>query len=303
MISVRFSAYALVLALAGPLAAQPASGQPDASEAQETQDGQSMPGITRILIRSEKLEPGSKLWVKNRNGDVRVVGWEKEEVHVIAEIRDTERRRADLVMQAKGADLDIETVFQQPFWSFDWELVQSPRCQLTLFVPHRLLGDFRTTNGSLFISYLDGYAHCETNNGDVEVKHFGGEAQIETKNGAIEANDLQARIKAVTTNGRINLTGVEGGVVAETTNGSIVAKGLDGWGEGITLRTANGSIDISLGDASGDITAEANEGGFDIKLQDAKVTEVSKRTIHLKVPGRAQAIRLHTSNGNITIRE
>ena len=262
-----------------------------------------MPGITRILIRSEKLEPGSKLWVKNRNGDVRVVGWEKEEVHLIAEIRDTDRRRVDLVIQSRGADLDIETVFQQPFWSFDWGLVQSPRCQITLFVPHRVLGYFRTTNGSLFVSYLDGYARCETNNGDVEVKHFTGEALIETKNGTIEAQDLQARIKAVTTNGRVSLVDVEGGVAVETINGNIVAKGLDGWGEGITLTTANGSIDVALGDASGEITAEGNEGGVDIRLPDLRAVEVSKRVSRLRVPGRMQKIHLRTANGTIVVRE
>jgi DUF4097 and DUF4098 domain-containing protein YvlB len=300
MTSARLTAHVLSLVLSCTLAAQAPS---EAPEAQDAAENTSIPGITRVLIRAEKLASGSKLWVKNRNGDINVVGWEKEEVYLSAEIRDTDRRRVEVVVQQKAGDLDIETVFQQPFWTFDWGLVMSPRCEMTVFVPSRLLGFFRTTNGSIFISYMDGYAHCETNNGDIQVKHFSGEALVETKNGTIEGLDLQARIKALTTNGQVLLTGVEGGIVAETTNGNIVAKALNGWGEGISLSTTNGSIDIALGEATGEITAESSEGSLDIRIPGAKVIEISKRSAHLKVPGRMQKIGLRTTNGTITIRE
>jgi DUF4097 and DUF4098 domain-containing protein YvlB len=174
---------------------------------------------------------------------------------------------------------------------------------MTLFVPRKLSGYFRTTNGSIFISYLGGYAHCETNNGDIEVKHFAGEAKVETKNGTINAQDLQARIKATTVNGQVNLIEVEGGIVAETTNGSILAKALDGWGEGISLATTNGSIEISLGDASGEIMAESAEGGLDVHIPDAKVISISKRVTRLRVPGRKQKISLRTTHGTIALHE
>jgi hypothetical protein len=303
MTFTRFTAHVLWLALAGSLLAQPSAAPPESPEAQDSSENQILPGITRILIRSEKLDSGSNLWVKNRNGDIRVVGWEKEEVHLIAEIRDTSRRRVDVLIQPKGSDLDIETVFQQPLWPLNWGLVLSPRCEMTLFVPRKLSGYFRTTNGSIFISYLGGYAHCETNNGDIEVKHFAGEAKVETKNGTINAQDLQARIKATTVNGQVNLIEVEGGIVAETTNGSILAKALDGWGEGISLATTNGSIEISLGDASGEIMAESAEGGLDVHIPDAKVISISKRVTRLRVPGRKQKISLRTTHGTIALHE
>lgn len=300
MIFVRFTAHVLSLALASSLSAQSPS---EPSDTQDVVEDTSIPGITRVLIRTEKLASGSKLWVKNRNGSVCVVGWEKEEMYLTAEIRDTDRRRVELVIQQKDGDLDIETVFQQPFWSFNWGLVLSPRCEMTVFVPRRMSGFFRTTNGSIQISYLDGYAHCETNNGDIQVKHFSGEVLVETKNGTIEGQDLQARIKASTANGQVLLNGVEGGIVAETINGNIVAKALNGWGEGISLMTTNGSIDIALGEATGEISAESSEGSLDVRLPDAKVMDISKRSAHLKVPGRMQKISLRTTNGNITLRE
>ena len=91
--------------------------------------------------------------------------------------------------------------------------------------------------------------------------------------------------------------------MAETTNGNILAKGLNGWGEGISLTTINGSIDVSLGDASGEITAESTDGNLDIRIPEAKVLEISKRSARLQLPGRSQKISLRTTNGTITLRE
>lgn len=298
MTFVRFLAPVLALALTSTLRAQ--APEPEMPEAPESTP---LPGITRVLIRSEKLALGAKLWVKNRNGDINVMGWDKEEVHVIAEIRDTDRRRVELVIQPKEDDLDIETVFQQPFWSFNWGLVQSPRCEMTIFVPERLSGSFRTTSGSIFVSYLAGYLFCETTNGDIQVKHFAGEADARTKNGTIEGLDLQARLKAVTVNGDVTLTEVAGGIAAETTNGNMVAKGLNGWGEGISLTTINGSIEVALGVATGEITLEGAEGGLNLKVSDAKVLENAKGSARLQVAGSRQKINLRTTNGTITLRD
>ena len=80
--------------------------------------GVDLPSGSRTEQRTEKLAQGSKLWVKNRNGGIRVTGWDRDEVVLMAQVRDSEKRRVELVLQRKGSDLDIEAVFQQPSWSF-----------------------------------------------------------------------------------------------------------------------------------------------------------------------------------------
>jgi hypothetical protein len=259
-----------------------------------------MPTGSRTERRTERLVQGSKLWVKNRNGDIRVTGWDRDEVLLTAQIRDSERRRVELVLQHKGPDLDIEAVFQQPSWSFG--IYVSPRCELILQVPRRLQGHFRTTNGTVAIENLDGYARCEATNGSILVNHIRGEVQVDTTNGPIEARSLNARIKGSTTNGRIILEDVEGGVRLETTNGTIRARNLDGWGEGIRLESTNGTIDVDLGKASGDLVAENSNGSMEIKIPGAQVIELTKHSAHVKVPGRTQSIRLETTNGNIRVK-
>jgi hypothetical protein len=262
--------------------------------------GVDVPSGSRTEQRIEKLAQGSKLWVKNRNGGIRVTGWEKDEVALTAQIRDSERRRVELVLLRKGPDLDIEAVFQQPSWSFG--LYISPRCELILQVPRKLLGYFRTTNGTVAVENLDGYARCEATNGSILVSHVRGEVQVDTTNGSIEARGLAARIKGNTTNGRIVLEDIEGGIQLETTNGTIRARNLDGWGEGIHLESTNGSIEVELGKATGDLVAENSNGSLDIKVVGAQMIELTKHSAHLKLPGRAQSIRLETTNGSIRVK-
>lgn len=257
-------------------------------------------GPTRTEQRNEKLQYGSKLWVKNRNGGIRVTGWDKEEVALTALIRDSERRKVELVLRHIGADLDIEAVFQQPSWSFGF--VTSPRCEMTLNVPRKVLGFFHTTNGSVQVSNLEGYARCETTNGEIKLRDIKGEVQADSTNGAIEAVNLKARLKGGTTNGRLVLENVEGGIALETTNGGISAKNLDGWGEGIKLESTNGGIDVDLGSASGDIFLENSNGSLEINIPGGQIIEKEKHSAHIKRPGKNQRIELNTTNGHISIR-
>lgn len=259
-------------------------------------------GNVRTEKRLEKLAYGSKLWVKNRNGAIKVVGWDREEVALTAQIRDTEKRKVDLVIQHKGADLDIEAVFQQPSFSFNFGFVRSPFCEMTLQVPRKILGHFRSHNGKIEVTNLEGYVRAETSNGRIELSNLKGEVLVDTRNGRIEARKLNARIKGSTSNGRILLEYVEGGIQMDTSNGSITAKNLDGWGEGITLETSNGSIDVELGKATGDLRAENTIGQLEFHVPGAQVIELGKHSAHLKVPGKHQLIRLETTNGTIRVK-
>ena len=261
--------------------------------------GMDIPTGGRTETRTEPLAFGSKLWVKNRNGAIHVTGWDQPQVQLTAVIRDSGRRRVQIVVQHKGPDLDIEAVFQQPSWSFGFYI--SPRCEMTLQVPRKILAYFRTTNGSVSAENLDGYARCETTNGSILVRNVKGEVQADTTNGTIDASQLFARIHGGTTNGRITLDGIAGGIRMETTNGTIRASNLDGWGEGIRLETTNGSIDVTLGKATGEILAENSNGSLDINVPGAQSIEVSKHSAHLKVPGRDQQIHLETTNGSIHV--
>jgi hypothetical protein len=256
---------------------------------------------SRTETRSESLAYGSKLWVRNRNGAILVTGWDKEEVALSAEIRDSEQRRIDLVLVRTGADLEIEAQFQQPLLSLAQGAAASPWCRMALSVPRKLLGHFRTTNGPISVDSVFGYVRCETTNGDITLAGIQGEVQAETTNGNLEARALHARIRGGTANGRIVLEDVDGQVQLETTNGFIKARNLDGWGEGISLASTNGAIDLELGRATGDLLAENARGSIRIQVAHAQILEQGKHRVQVRVPGRTQKIHLSTTNGSIQV--
>lgn len=281
------AAWAVCAALAVPGAGLAAQDEPRAT--------------ARIETHTEPLAPGAKLWVRNRNGGIVVAGWDKDEVTLTAEIRDSDQRRIELAWQRVGPDLDIAAVYQQPLLNLAPGAASSSWCRMTLNVPRRLLGHFRTVNGEIRVEAMVGYVRCETTNGDITLEGVAGEALAETSNGNLEARDLHARLRGGTANGRIILENVDGQVKVETTNGFIRARNLDGWGEGISLESTNGAIDLELGRASGEIQAETANGSIRIKVAGGQVLENGKNRVRVRVPGRNQKILLGSTNGSIQV--
>lgn len=258
---------------------------------------------SRTEHRVEVLGYGSKLWVANRNGGIKVEGWDQEKVDLTAYIRDSEGRHIDLKVERRGGDLAIEAVWPQAGWfNFGFFGTQSPRCEFVLRVPRKVIGNYSTTNGGIVVKGIEGYAGCDTTNGDIRVSDVRGEVHADTTNGGIVATNLFARIKGGTTNGDMELENVAGGIDLETTNGSITAKKLDGWGEGIHLESTNGEIDVELGQAKGELKAENTNGRLDIRLTGVEIVSMEKHEARIRIPGRAQAINLSTTNGAITVR-
>jgi DUF4097 and DUF4098 domain-containing protein YvlB len=257
--------------------------------------------VTRIETRTEKLAYGAKLWVRNEHGAIKVTGWDREEVSLTAQIWESPKWKVELVVRRVGTDLDIEARFPRTVASFNFGFKPDRRCEFTLKVPRKLKAHFRTGNGPVTVVSLEGYARCETTNGNISVRNVAGEARAETTNGSIEARHLRARLQGGTTNGDIILEQVDGQVRMATTNGEIQARNLDGWGEGISLKSNNGAIDLDLGRATGDVHVESQNGTITIEVANAQVVSRSSQTVLLKVPGREQKIILKTVNGSIRV--
>lgn len=271
-----------------------------------TQDGHVADTKTLPDTRTERvqkpLQMGDKLWVSNLNGWIKVVGWDKAEILLEAEIRDAPKRRVDLQVQTKEGGIEVIANFEQAKWYRSLLSGKpSPRCEMTLHVPMKLQGHFRTTNGNVNVSDISGYVKCRTTNGDLHIQKVSGEVHADTTNGTVNASGLKARIKGGTTNGRIVLENVEGGIKMETTNGGIRAINLDGWGEGIRLETTNGGIEVELGKATGEVVAKNTNGSLDIEVK-GNLFVKEKRRVHVKIPGRNQNIHLETTNGSIKVR-
>jgi DUF4097 and DUF4098 domain-containing protein YvlB len=150
--------------------------------------------------------------------------------------------------------------------------------------------------------------------------------RIQTSNGSITAAGISAPVRLRTSNGRVNVDGVRGAIDVSTSNGSIraaVENVEDGWP--VTLRTSNGSIDLSIQKLGrSDITARSSNGSLTVRLPPGIAADVKastsnasitnefedtfqgrsdKRHLDGRIGGGGPLIDLATSNGRINLRK
>jgi DUF4097 and DUF4098 domain-containing protein YvlB len=260
------------------------------------------PAFDRTETRTEALPMGSKLWVRQVDGKVDVQGWDRPEVELVAEYRDGSRgERATLELRRvkEGLEMEVKVPRHRHFFLFGSH--RGPLCNLTLKVPRRLSMAVRTVDGDISVRDLEGYARCETVDGDIRLEQLAGEAYTRAVDGDITARHLKARIKGSAVDGRITLEDVQGGIDLHTVDGRIEASGLDGWGEGILLRTVDGAIHVKLGGARGELDAHTVDGSIHAQVPGMELVETRHNTLKARIPGRTQAIRLRTTDGNIQV--
>jgi hypothetical protein len=126
---------------------------------------------------------------------------------------------------------------------------------------------------------------------------------LETVNGRVKVNGVFAGLKAETTNGAVHGEGLGNTVVATTTNGEIKIRMASMGGDGVSLETTNGSVDLTLpADAKATLSARCVNGG--IKIADIpfeRSGEGSRRKLDGAINGGGAAVKLETVNGSIRV--
>jgi DUF4097 and DUF4098 domain-containing protein YvlB len=119
----------------------------------------------------------------------------------------------------------------------------------------------------------------------------------------VKVNGVLAGLKAEVTNGSIHGEGLANTVVATTTNGEIKVKMASMGGDGVTLETTNGSIDLRLpADAKATLAARCVNGGISVNdIPFEKSGEGSRRKLDGTINGGGPALRLETINGRIRV--
>lgn len=255
----------------------------------------------RTETRREPLAMGAKFWVKQKDGRVEIQGWDRAEVEVVAEFRDSsrgERVELDLHRVAEGLELELKHP-KGPHLIFG--SYTSARCHLVIKVPRKLNLAIQSVDGDISVMRLDGFARCESVDGNIHLEDITGEGVVKTVDGNIEAKHLKARLKGGTVDGRIRLEDVEGGLDLHTVDGSIEARRLHGWNEGIALRTVGGNLTVALGQAKGQVEARSKGGVIRCTAPNLSFQEQRNGLMRGEIPGGTQEIRLRSSDGDIRI--
>lgn len=256
---------------------------------------------SRTETRTEPLKAGGSLLVRTQNSPITVEGWDREEVNLTAEITDDRDHPVRLELRRSEGRLEIEAIFPE---QGHWFGGSRGACAFTVKVPHRLVGEFRTSNAQIQVRSLEGRLEVRSSNAALLLENLKGSVDARTSNGSVRARQVEAALRGTTSNGSLSFEFVTGPLDFSTSNGSIRAQGLGGQGKGIRLSTSNGSITVELGEAKGIITANTSRHEkVRVERQGVELVQMNSTSdLRLKVPGGDQAIELHTSNGAITIR-
>jgi hypothetical protein len=225
-----------------------------------------------------KLRPTQRVWIRNTNGPIEVVGGNNDSLQVHAEKswRNSDPQSVQIIPVATDSGITICAVWEARetqcheggHYRLNGVRKNDVAVRFTVVMPRGVRVDASTVNGGLQIERVTGPVEASTVNGRVAVSTSTGPVHATTVNGSIEA-DMQAL-----TDGDVRLT---------TVNGSVTA-GLP--------RNINAVLD-----------AETMNGRVESDLPVKIMGKMSTRHLRGMIGSGGPTLKLVTVNGSITVHE
>lgn len=271
----------------------------------------------RRIDQTAEAHPKGEVEIANTAGEIRVTGWDREQVQVRGELGSaaeelrfvSEGRRTEIsVILPKGshrggaADLDVKVP--------EGSRVAIQGVSADVYV--------RAVRGALRIETVSGQIDAEVFEEDIEARTISGEVRL-------RGHDEPGLLVLNTVSGDGEITGVRGELVVHSVTGDLDIKSADL--ERARLRTTNGDIDLSTGLAEGarfdmeaingdlrlDIIDEVN-AEFDIETFNGSINNAfgpEAEAVSRYTPGKSlrftegdgdARVRIKTLNGTISLR-
>lgn len=208
--------------------------------------------------------------IGNINGDVRIAGWDRNEVKVDAVKTADSKERLDQLKIEVAASSDRVTIkTKYPENRGSWGKNHRAAVEYIITIPYSArVDEVELVNGNLTIEGIQGAVKANTVNGRISSMKLGGAVELSTVNGRIEASLGKAEpsktVKLETVNGAVQLAlpaNSAASIKASTVNGNItnefslpmvkgrfVGRSLEGQigsgGADVHINTVNGRISI-----------------------------------------------------------
>jgi len=220
-------------------------------------------------VREYSLRPTSQLMVDGGdNGGVSFIGWDRDEVKVVAMIQasadnDSEARAMAREVKVSAGGGRVQAEGPRSWGRESWSV------SYNVYVPAR------------------------------------SNLQAVTKNGGVSAELVEGTMEFRATNGGIRLDQVAGDVRAQTTNGGVKARltGSTWRGRGLDLRTTNGGVDLSVPRGyNARLETGTVNGGMNIGFPITVRGRIG-RHVETQLGSGGPLIRATTTNGGVRISE
>lgn len=280
------------VALAAGIAVAAGCGVPAAEAAQ----------LRQVTERVFAFQPGGELTIDSQNGRIVVEAWGRSEarIQITREVRASDdARAAELIKELRAdvtlamGDIAIESKYPKRAESVGiWDVLGQKVTALNIHYYVQVPAKTRLV--------------LVTSNGELRVRGVSARVTGQTVNGSVDVSSVTGRIEVSTTNGDIKLAGIVGSARAGTTNGGITAEfpRLQS-GEVISLATVNGNVNVTLpAELKATIGAETTNGRVSIGYAMEKVGPSSSKVVLARIGGGdGVAVKLRTTNGNVTVKK
>ncbi len=193
--------------------------------------------------------------IENVRGEVRIEGWNRDEITVTGELDDLAE---GLTFEVDGKDVLIEV--EMPKRDVNW----GDGSDLVIRLPVASRISFKGVSSDVEIEETGGGAKLQTVSGDIEVEDVSGPLLVNSVSGDVEIFGATARASVSTISGDIEMTSAGRELKVESVSGDIEVEladfvRLNGRSVSGTLELSGRLVDagrIDLGSVSGDIRLE-----------------------------------------------
>lgn len=200
------------------------------------------------------------------NGGIRVEAWDRNEISLRAKVQTWSRRRDPTEI---AGDIQVETGNTITADGPDMERREGWSVSFRLLVPRNSDLALQSTNGGIHIRGVHGNMDFETMNGGITLEEVGGDVRGETTNGGV----------------------------------SVELSGNQWDGEGLSVRTTNGSATLTLPEGfRADLEAGTVNGGFNTDFPVTVRGQLRSNRISTQLNGGGPPIHISTTNGAIRIK-
>ena len=222
-------------------------------------------------VREESLPAGPLTVDAGRNGGIRIEGWDRNEIRVLAIVTANARSEADakqlaseVQVQASGGKVSSAGPSTQgrQWWSVSYRIN----------VPRKNDLELNANNGGIRISGVSGTIRFETTTGGVNLTELGGDVRGETRNGGLNVRLSGSRwdgsgLDVQTNNGGVNL------YIPENYNAELTTRTVNGGFRTDFPMTIQGElnprqgIQTTLGAGGAPVSVRTTNGGLRINKQ------------------------------------
>jgi hypothetical protein len=173
------------------------------------------------------VQPNARIQIQNFAGAVRVRGWDRSAVRVVA----GESRRNEVRVHGRDDALSISTTARSGVPApLDYEIT----------VPLRASLDVSGTYTDISIEGVRGSVSAVTVQGEVTLRGGDGVISLKSVEGSVSVQDATGSIEVNGVNKGLTLRNISGDIAAETVNGSIVLEGIES--SDVDAETVNGRV-------------------------------------------------------------